>query len=133
IADLVGGEISVLHGLNDLRTLAVEHDNQCNLAISKPQGFTLCPLSAVIPTSGTISVASGNLTLNQTGTTPSFTNTGTITIASGHTFTVNGGTFNATSGSLTGPGVFDVNNLTLAFNTAAMTAPINMTTTSIAG
>jgi YD repeat-containing protein len=58
---------------------------------------------------GTITVNAG-LTLSQTGTGPSFTNTGGITVASGQTVTISGGTFNQNAGSISGAGTLAVNS-----------------------
>ena len=60
--------------------------------------------SAAHTNSGTISVTGGNLTLNQSGTSPSFTSTGGITLAAGRTLTINGGTLNHDAGSIGGEG-----------------------------
>src|SRR6185503_5909016 len=48
----------------------------------------------------------GGLTVNQTGTTPSFSNLagGTLSIAAGLTLQINGGTCNHDPGTHTGPG-----------------------------
>jgi len=40
--------------------------------------------------------------LTQSGTNPSFTNTGTVTIGAGHFWTINGGTLNQNAGSMAG-------------------------------
>jgi len=55
------------------------------------------------------------VTLNQSGTNPSFTNTGTINVASGKTMTVSSGTFtNAQGGILQGTGTINVSNATFS-------------------
>ena len=72
--------------------------------------------------SGTINITGGNLTLNQSSTSPSFTNTGPINISAGRTFTVNNGVFTtSTPGIVTGDGAFVLNDLTLNFNGGAIT------------
>ena len=48
------------------------------------------------------------MTLTQSGTAPTFTNTGDITIASGRTFTVSAGTFNYDGGSISACGTFNL-------------------------
>src|SRR5438477_13074771 len=77
-----GATISPLQGAGGLRTIAAQLDNQSTLTIGDPQGLTFGRAGAVSTNSGTIAVTTGSLTLNQSGTTPSFTNTGTITLRS---------------------------------------------------
>ena len=66
--------------------------------------------------SGTINISGGNLTLSQSSTSPTFTNTGPINISPGRTFTVNNGVFTTSApGIVTGDGSFVLNNMTLNF------------------
>jgi hypothetical protein len=66
--------------------------------------------------SGTISLTDGGyFILTQSGTAPSFTNTGTITIADGCTFDINDGAFDYPSGSITGGGTLDFNDVDIAW------------------
>ncbi len=58
----------------------------------------------------TISVNSGTLTLTQTGTSPSFTTTGIITVDSTGTLAINGGSFDYSSGTFTLDGSFSATN-----------------------
>ena len=72
--------------------------------------------------SGTINISGGNLTLSQSSTSPTFTNTGPINISPGRTFTVNNGVFTTSApGIVTGDGSFVLNNMTLNFNGGAIT------------
>jgi hypothetical protein len=58
--------------------------------------------------SGTVSVSGNNLSITQSGTTPSFTNCGTITVASSRTLTSTTGSFiNGAGGTLTGVGTYN--------------------------
>src|SRR5207253_6162918 len=66
--------------------------------------------------SGTIDVSGGNLTLTQSGTTPSFTNTGAVTIASGRNFSVSSGRFYQVGASVRG-GTLSLSNATANFAT----------------
>ena len=54
---------------------------------------------------GSIVVSGGDLTVEQSGTTPTFTNAGNIQIDAGRTVTINGGTCTNT-GTITGPGTW---------------------------
>jgi hypothetical protein len=64
---------------------------------------------------GTVLVSGGDLTITQSGTSPSFTSSGTITVPTGRTLTVAGGTFtHATSGLLEGAGTISVGSTTFA-------------------
>src|SRR5262249_10320959 len=78
-------------------------DNRGTLNVA--QTLTLDKSSAAHSNSGTITLSGGDLTVSQSGASPSFTNTGTITAGSGRTFAVAGGTFTQNvPGSLGGPG-----------------------------
>src|SRR5262249_22801459 len=71
---------------------------------------------------GTIVVSGGNLKLDQTGTNPGFTNTGTIEIDPGRTLTITsapaGGPVDTSEGALTGDGALSVNMVTAALGTS---------------
>src|SRR5438128_1567421 len=77
-----------------------------------PTSPTLAPFPTPFRSknSGTINVLGGDLTVNQSGNsptfTPSFTNTGTIAIAATRSLTVNGsgGVFNYDAGTIGGAG-----------------------------
>ncbi|MBI5711715.1 MAG: hypothetical protein HZC42_15640, partial [Candidatus Eisenbacteria bacterium] len=70
---------------------------------------TLARASAAHSNSGTIAASGGDLTISQSGTTPSFTNSGTLTVGVGRTLTVSGGTMlNAVGGVLQGAGTLNV-------------------------
>ncbi|HEX9692439.1 MAG TPA: Ig-like domain-containing protein, partial [Gemmatimonadales bacterium] len=91
--------------------------NQGTLTVAHP--LTLGKASADHLNSGTLELTSGNFTLTQSGTTPTFTTTGTITIGTGRTFTVSGGTFtNDGAGVLQGAGTLNVSGTTFSNNAA---------------
>ncbi len=102
LVNAVGGSIDALAGGGGPRALNAQLDNQGTLTVS--QVLTIGKASAAHTNSGTISVTGGNLTLNQSGTSPSFTSTGGITLAAGRTLTINGGTLNHDAGSIGGEG-----------------------------
>ena len=114
-----GGTISALPGAaaGGSRTLDAQLDNQGILTMLTPLAMNRVGADHV--NSGTIDVSAANLTLLQSGTTPSFTNTGTITIGAGRTFTVNSGTFTGDPGGTIGGGTLTLTNLTAVFNGAA--------------
>src|SRR4029079_2905167 len=58
------------------------------LQVNRP--LTIDKASAAHTNSGTINVNGGNLTVSQSGTTPSFSTSGTITIGNGRTLTISG-------------------------------------------
>ena len=94
-------------------------NNQGTMSLG--QGLVLDRPSAAHVNSGTMTLSGGDVTLSQTGTTPSFTNTGTISIGIGRTWNVNGGTLTQ-AGSLGGTG-------TLALTAATLALPTNYTAT----
>ena len=87
-----GGTIVALPGTQpaSARTLTTELDNQGTVTISNTGGMTLGLASAHHLNSGTINV-NGSFVLTQSGTNPSFTNTGTVSVANGQTWTVSNG------------------------------------------
>ena len=75
--------------------------------------------------------AGGNLTITQSGTGASFTNTGTINVASGLVLAISGGVFNQNAGSISGAaGTLSLSNTTAGFGTNFNTATAALTVTS---
>ncbi len=112
------GQINVLAGAGGARTLTAQLDNRGTLTVGHLLTITMA--SAAHQNSGTIAVTGGDLTLTQSGTSPSFTTSGTIAIASGFTFNVNSGTFNYAGGAIGGQGL-------LAFSGATATLTPDLT------
>lgn len=114
------------------KTLSAQLDNQGTLQID--EALTLGRASAVHLNSGAIAVASGNLAIAQSGTTPSFTNTGTIAVSPGRQVSVSGGTLNLTGGQLTGwSGSLVTSNVTLNFDVASARMPLELGNTTVPG
>jgi len=120
------GTITSVVGASGSRALNAQLDNQGQFIVN--QALTMGRSSSAISNSGTIAVNAG-LTVNQALTSPSFTNTGTVNIAAGQTWTVNGGTLNLTSGAVTGAGTLSLLSVTAANLTTAFT---NTTTSLVA-
>src|SRR5258707_13426835 len=114
-----GGTIDAAVGTAGPRTLGVEIDNQGTITFNRP--LSISRAGAAHTNSGTINVSGGDLTLSQSGVTPSFTTSGTITIGAGRTFTVTSGAFNYGAGTINGSG-------TLAITSAAVTATQDFST-----
>jgi RHS repeat-associated protein len=104
-----GASIRVL--TTGTRTLTAQLDNQGTLELQN--ALTINKSSADHANSGTIAISGGNLTLTQSGTTPSFTNTGTIDIGSGRTFAISAGSLNFNGGALTGSGTLTLSSVTV--------------------
>ncbi len=117
--------IDVLAGTGGARNLNAQLDNQgtinvgTNLAINAPAADHL--------NSGTINVTGGNLTLSQSGTTPTFTNTGAIAIASSRVFTASGGAFTHNGGTISGAGTLALTNNTGSFPSAVTVEFLTLT------
>ncbi|HEX7335982.1 MAG TPA: hypothetical protein VF252_02140 [Gemmatimonadales bacterium] len=77
ISGASGGTITV-SGVAGGRTITAQLDNQGTFNVGLP--LTINRGSADHTNSGTINVTGGDLTVTQSGTTPSFTNTGTINV-----------------------------------------------------
>ena len=87
------------------RTLAAALDNRGTLLVNYPLGINKA--SAHHTNSGTIT-ANADVTVSQSGATPTFANSGAIAIGSGKNFTINGGTFsNADATFITGDGTLN--------------------------
>ena len=117
-----GATIQSAVGAGGPRTLGVELNNQGTVTLNRP--LTLARASAAHVNSGTIDVVGGNLAINQSGTSPSFTNTGTITIAAGDSVTVTSGALNLNGGAIGGG--------TLALSSTAVTSPQPFSTATAA-
>ncbi len=106
------GTISIT-GTTGSANINAELDNQGTMSLEWPLSLTVA--SANHTNSGTISLTGGSLHINQSGTTPSFTNTGTIVVNSGYTLDINAGTFDYPSGSITGEGTLDFYQATVTW------------------
>jgi fibronectin-binding autotransporter adhesin len=128
-----GATIDAAVGTLGPRTLAVELNNQGTLTLNR--GLTLGRASAAHLNSGAIDLAGGDLTINQSGTTPSFTNTGAINIGSGDSVKVSSGAFNYTSGTISGAGTFAVTsvNVTASQNFSTATAALSLASSTWGG
>ena len=140
-----GGTIQSLPGAGGgPRNLNVGLLNQGTLTVA--QALTISRVSADHLNSGVIQLAGGNLTVEQSGTTPSFTNTGALTVPAGRTMSVSGGGFTLASGAtLSGGGAMiltsvapaafgttiDLTALSLVFTTASFAADVNNATLAI--
>jgi autotransporter-associated beta strand protein len=124
ISSLVGIGFNGFSG----RTLGVELLNQGTVNVAMP--MILGRASAHDTNSGSINLAGGDLTLNQSGTAPSFTNTGAISVGSGRTFAVSGGVLNQDAGSLGGGGKLMLTGVTGNFTTDYSTANLDLALTA---
>jgi hypothetical protein len=126
------GRISSL--TSGTRTLAAQLDNQGYLEVDAP--LTINRASSAHVNSGTIDLSTADLTVTQSGTTPSFSNAGLVTLGASRDWTVTGGLLDVTGGTVTGPGTarLIVSNATFAFATANVgLLPLTLTNTAIAG
>jgi hypothetical protein len=104
--------------------LEAQLDNRGSFTVAAPTDLGTASASHL--NSGTISINAFDLTVNQSGTNPSFTNTGTISIASDSSLTNRGGTFNHNGGNLNGPGTFvNAAGATLNLNDSTVQAAVN--------
>ena len=101
LTNAAGGTITTLAGAGGPRTIDAQLVNQGTLTLAQP--LTLSHAGAAHTNSGTIDASAADFTLNQSGTAPSFTNSGTVTIGTGHSWTINGGALNQNAGTIGGP------------------------------
>ncbi len=76
-----GGTLAILPGVGGLRNLNAQLDNQGTFTVAA--GVTVNRAGADHVSSGNINVSGGDLSVVHTGTTPSFTNSGAVTLAAG--------------------------------------------------
>lgn len=105
-----GGVINANVGGGGVRTITAELANSGIVNINT--SITLGRASADHVNSGLIDVVGGNLTVSQSGTTPTFTNSSTINIASGRTLNTSGGSFAQTAGVTTVNGTLTTTHVT---------------------
>ena len=127
LVNQLGAQIVSVPGTGN-HTLAAQLDNRGTLLLTHP--LTLSKASAAHLNSGTIALTTQNLTVTQSGTTPSFTNTGSITLASGRLLTVSGGALNLSAGTLAGDAAaaLSLTNVALTMNTANVTSRVDFGT-----
>jgi hypothetical protein len=126
-----GADIQSLPGAGGGRTLVAQIDNQGLIEVDQP--LTINRASANHTSSGTVDLTTANLTVVQSGTTPSFANTGSVTLGANRTLTVTGGTLDLSAGTVSGglTSTLVVTGSTLLFTTATVTIPMTLTTTTI--
>jgi hypothetical protein len=148
LTNAADGTITASAGTGGGRVINAPLDNQGVLNVDT--GMTLAAKSAAVLNSGTINVGGGasglsinqsgasssftntgiinvhdgNLTLNQPNATSVFTNSGTITLANGDTLFVAGGQFDPDSGSLNG--VVQLNGVALGSGTLSSNAAVTL-------
>ena len=108
------GQIQPLQGSNGSRLLAAELNNAGTIVISGSQGMTLNKTGAAHANAGAINLTTGNLTVTQSAG-GSITNTGTMSVPTGRTLTVTGGTAVLGDNLVTGAGSVDLNAVAISF------------------
>ncbi len=121
------GVISSLVASGGARNLNAKLDNQGTITVA--QSMTTNKASVQHLNSGTINLTTGNYTVILSGTTPSFTTTGTIDVPTGRTLTLQGGiAFGAgqnyfyNGGTMGGAGTVALVNANLVLNAPLATA-----------
>ena len=114
LVNAADGTISCPVGYNrGNRFLGAEVDNQGMMSVAYT--LTMDRPSCDHDNAATIDVSGGDLTITQSGTTPTFGNSGTIAIAAGRTLTLDGGELHYNPGQTTGDGRFRVTNVTALY------------------
>ena len=121
-----GAEIRALPGTGGARDLFAQLDNRGTMTVAHPLATNKA--SAQHQNTGLLNVTGGNLTLTQSGTTPSFTNGvgGVIDVGAAQTLKVTGGgVLHAAGAVLQGRGTVDVagSSLTVAGEVRPGTSP----------
>src|SRR5512143_2777461 len=132
LTNAAGAHLNSLPGTGGARTLTAQLANQGTLTVSQP--LTINHGSAAHTNSGTVALAA-NLTLNQSGVSPSFTHSGTLTIQAGDTLILNSGAFNYAGGAIGGLGAITFSSVTLALtpNLTNDTLTLSFTNSTVNG
>src|SRR5439155_10191847 len=130
LTNAAGASLAVPSASTGAHTIAATINNQGAISASGP--LTIQSDGAQHVNSGTIDVAAGGVvSIVQTGASPSFTNTGSLSIASGSLLALSGGTFNQNGGAVSGQGSLIVANATInlsaTFASATATTVLNAT------
>ena len=116
------GAINVNAGTGGSRSIAAQLNNQGTINLN--YGITIEKASAQHTNTGTINISGGNLSLNQSGASPSFVNTGTISVSSGRIFYINTGVFTQNSpGNISGLGQLNFYSATFNWNNGTVPTP----------
>ncbi|HEY3280284.1 MAG TPA: hypothetical protein VGJ83_07205 [Gemmatimonadales bacterium] len=124
LVNAAGASIIAPTGSAGPRQLNAQFSNQGSLTVATAanQGLTMAHASAVDSNTGTITVASGDLTITQSGVNPSLVSSGTLDFSGGN-FTLNQGgtgTFTLTGGVTVGAAdTFKVSSGTFNYNAGA--------------
>lgn len=119
LVNAAGATINAAGGTGGARTITAALVNQGIVNVNAQ--LSLSKVGTTHTNSGTINVTANDLIITQGGTSPSFTNTGTIAIDPAHSVSVNGGTFTHSGGAINGGGVFITNGTVFNLN-----APITL-------
>ncbi len=135
LVNAAGATIQSLAGAGGSRALTARLDNQGTITVA--QTLTTNKASVAHTNSGTIDLTTGNWTVVISGTTPSFTTTGTINVGAGRTLTLQGGVagganqnFNYNGGTLGGAGAVSLLNSALVLNSPLATSTTRLDGTS---
>jgi hypothetical protein len=136
LTNAASGTIGSLAGAGGgLRTIAAQIDNQGTLNVNVP--LALNKASGVHTNGGTLNVSGGDLTITQSGTTPSFTTTGNLNVSSGRTVFVTSGAFNYNGGAIGGSGstlnMSSANTLNLGASLSSSSIRLDLASTTING
>ena len=121
------GTIHTLAGGGGPATLQAQLDNRGTITADGPLSINLRSNQTAL-NSGTINVSGADVGLGTPDSTAAFTNTGTVNIAAGRTFTsgANQGHFNNTGGSINGPGTLDLYGANATFDGDFATNELNV-------
>jgi hypothetical protein len=121
------GTIHALAGNGGGRTLNAQLDNEGTLTVDAALNVNLGSNASAV-NNGTITLGDGDLSFNGTDSTTTVTNSGTLSIGSGRTLSVqSGGTqFSHTGGSITGTGTLHLNGVSASFTGDFNTNGVNL-------
>ncbi len=115
LINTAGSTVLVSAGTGGARTLTCQLLNSGTVTVNAATTLAGSGADHVNNASGLIDLAGGNLTITQSGTTPTLLNNGTLSIAATRTLTATAGTVtNAATGTIRGSGTLVVSGTTFA-------------------
>jgi hypothetical protein len=129
LVNAAGATIAVQAGTGGARNLQAQLDNQGTLTVA--HDLTVNQASADHLNAGVIQLTGGSLSLVQSGTSPSFTTTGSLVVGAGRTFAVSAGAFdynNAVPGGIGGGGTLSFSSVTVGLAVAFVHDTLSLTT-----
>ncbi len=132
LTNQVSGTINSQAGAGGQRTIIAALNNNGG-AITVNQDLAIAKGSVAHNlSSGSITLSTGNLTVTQSGASPSWTSAIPVAVSAGRTFAVNGGTLSlAAAGNVSGAGAMTVSSATVSLAVSPTVSAVSFTSSTV--